>query len=58
MNAGSASRMFKRGERKFGAVVKRQEVTAEVETCTALSCPGSWVDETTGVVVDGIDAQL
>lgn len=58
MNAGSASRMFKRGERKFGAVVKRQDDTVEDEECTALSCPGTWVDETTGVVVDGIDAQL
>jgi len=58
MNAGSASRMFKRGERNFGPVVKRQEVTEQDEECTALSCPGTWVDETTGVVVQGIDAQL
>jgi len=58
MNAGSAGRMFKRGERKFGPVVKRQEVTGQDEECTALSCPGTWVDETTGVVVQGIDAQL
>jgi hypothetical protein len=57
MNAGSPSRMFKRGERRFGPVVKRQETT-EDEECTALSCPGTWVDETTGVVVDGIDGQL
>jgi hypothetical protein len=55
MNAGSPSRMFKRGERRFGPVVKRQESTEE---CTALSCPGTWVDETTGVVVDGMDGQL
>jgi hypothetical protein len=55
MNAGSPSRMFKRGERKFGSVVKRQE---SVEECTALSCPGTWVDETTGVVVDGMDGQF
>jgi hypothetical protein len=47
--------MFKRGERKFGSVVKRQE---SVEECTALSCPGTWVDETTGVVVDGMDGQF
>ncbi|KAI5273172.1 hypothetical protein E4T47_03678 [Aureobasidium subglaciale] len=56
MNAGSPSRMFKRGERKFGTVAKRQDTT-EGE-CTALSCPDTWVDETTGVVVQGIDAPL
>ncbi|KAI4854238.1 hypothetical protein E4T44_00300 [Aureobasidium sp. EXF-8845] len=54
-NAASPGRMFKRGERKFGPVVKRQE---SVEECTALSCPGTWVDETTGVVVDGMAGQL
>jgi hypothetical protein len=56
MNAGAPGRMFKRGERRFGPVVKRQETTEE--ECTALSCPGTWVDEITGVVVQGIDAPL
>ncbi|KAG9517107.1 hypothetical protein KCU93_g8897, partial [Aureobasidium melanogenum] len=54
-NTGSTRRMFKRGERKFRPMVKRQDTTEE---CTALSCPGTWVDETTGVVVQGIDAPL
>ncbi|CAD0049870.1 unnamed protein product [Aureobasidium pullulans] len=51
-NGSSPKRMFRRRADRLGGMIKRQD-TASDDECTALSCPGTWVDETTGVVVDG-----
>ncbi|CAD0097303.1 unnamed protein product [Aureobasidium mustum] len=54
-NPSSAHRLFRRGEMKFGEKVKRQD---DAEECNALSCPGTWVDETTGDVIQGQAGQV